>query len=68
MGIWAGLKRAGIEGTGVGATKRFGWLIIRETSNPFSSSRDALEKVRVIRRCYDSGFLEAACSRLLRAA
>jgi len=45
LGVWAGIKWVGREGTGVGATKRFGWLIIRKTFNPFSSNREGSGKI-----------------------
>jgi hypothetical protein len=58
LGIWAGIKWVGREGTGIGATKRFGWLIIRKTSNPICSFMVGSGKVRVIR----GQFLNSAAS------
>jgi hypothetical protein len=58
MGISAGIKWMVREGTGVGATKRFGWLIIRETCNPLSANRDSSGKIREIH----TQFLNAAAS------
>jgi hypothetical protein len=58
MGIWAGIKWVGREGAGVGATKRFGGLIIRSTSNLSSSFRDRPGKVWGIQK----QFLDSAAS------
>ena len=61
MGISTGIKWVAREGTGVGATKRFGWLIIRKTCNPFHSDRGGSGKLREIR----TQFLNAAASAVM---
>lgn len=50
MGIWTGIKWVGREGSGIGAAKRFGRMIIRKTSNSCSSWRDGSGNVLAIRK------------------
>lgn len=56
MGIGAGIKWVGREGAGIGAAKRFGWIILRNSWNPSSSPHE------------DSGTVLAARKRFLNSA